>query len=372
MPREQQPSNHHHRVSSQCDELNHLSDAALLGLLRRYTLTDVQLAHLGYPIAHTDLPGYAVIVNHQQHPIWNRTRKQDHKLNANARVFVPGSNSSSNSATNATHLRAVEFDSGNRSRTAAVEISCVRCHQSFYINQEDGKYIVEEKCLYHWGKLRNCDDRGQCVKWECCQGTEESQGCTNARTHVWSGVTAAYNAPLDGYVKTKPSQVFAQDGNYGAYALDCEMCYTQRGLVLAKVTLVGMDGRIVYDTHVKPDDEVIDYNTRFSGITANDLAKAMKNIRDVQKDIALFVNAETILIGHGLENDLRALKLLHTTVIDTCNVFPHFLGYPYRRSLKTLARTVLKREIQVTGHDSVEDARIAFDLLLRKLQQDLY
>jgi hypothetical protein len=38
-------------------------------------------------------------------------------------------------------------------------------------------------------------------------------------------------------------------------------------------------------------------------------------------------------LGHGLENDLRALKILHSRVIDTSLVFPHFYGLPYRKML---------------------------------------
>ena len=36
------------------------------------------------------------------------------------------------------------------------------------------------------------------------------------------------------------------------------------------------------------------------------------------------------IAGHGLENDLRHLKLIHDRVIDTSLVFPHFYGLPYR------------------------------------------
>ena len=39
-----------------------------------------------------------------------------------------------------------------------------------------------------------------------------------------------------------------------------------------------------------------------------------------------------LFIGHGLENDLRALKILHSRVIDTSLVFPHFYGLPYRET----------------------------------------
>ena len=76
--------------------------------------------------------------------------------------------------------------------------------------------------------------------------------------------------------------------------------------------MVGIDGRLVYETIIRPDDTIIDYNTRFSGVTARDLKRgnnSVKSLKDVQNDLLGFINANTILIGHGLENDLRALKV---------------------------------------------------------------
>lgn len=415
--------------SSQRKELKHLSDPALASLFRRYTLTGEQLAHLGYPVECNYFPGYAVIINHHQHPMGHRALAYQH-LDANAREFVPGngngtwtivesegdsgngsgsslessdleqesasdsdkssdigeSSSSGSSIESSPSSSSSDSSSGSayqdKSRRdstpdpyelVVLERKCTRCFKSFYTNREDGEYLHEERCVYHWGKLKSgfvAEAHGD-RRWECCRGRETARGCTTARMHVWTGLSPGYNGPFDGYVRTRPARTVPKDGNYGVYALDCEMCFTRRGLELSKVTVVGMDGKIVYDTLVKPDTEVIDYNTRFSGITPSDLSCTSKTLRDVQKDLMTFVSAETILIGHGLENDLRALRLLHTTVIDTCVAYPHFLGYPFRSSLKTLARTVLRREIQVTGHDSVEDARIAVDLMLRRLQHDL-
>ena len=72
-----------------------------------------------------------------------------------------------------------------------------------------------------------------------------------------------------------------------------------------------------------------------------------KNIKEVQNDLMGFINADTILVGHGLENDLRALNLIHGTILDTAVVFPHFNGLPFRRSLRSLVSSYLKRDIQV-------------------------
>ena len=88
------------------------------------------------------------------------------------------------------------------------------------------------------------------------------------------------------------------------------MLFTTQGLELCKVTVVGIDGRLVYETIIRPDDLIVDYNTRFSGVTARDLKRgSVKSLKDVQNDLLGFINANTILIGHGLENDLRALKV---------------------------------------------------------------
>ena len=152
------------------------------------------------------------------------------------------------------------------------------------------------------------------------------------------------------------------------------MCFTTNGLELIKLTVVGIEGRLVYESLILPEGDIVDYNTRFSGISARDLKRGpAKTLREVQNDVMGFINAHTLLIGHGLENDLRALKVVHTTIIDTSIVFPHYYGLPYRRSLKSLVKSYLKRDIQAAswGHDSYEDARACVELMLWKVRKDL-
>lgn len=263
-----------------------------------------------------------------------------------------------------------------RYQTGSDEKKCARCDRGFFV-LKDGEYLTREKCIYHWGKLQKVYGTSSngvvFVKSEfsCCKGKKNSKGCSTAKLHVWKGVSAGVNKPLEGFVKTKSCKMVPEDGNYGVYSVDCEMCYTTQGLELAKVTVVAADGRIIYDSYVKPENTIIDYNTRFSGITAKDLkGNAAKSLKDVQHDLMSFINADTILIGHGLENDLKALKMIHSTVIDTSMIFPHYYGLPFKRSLRSLVKSILKREIQSFEHDSYEDAKSCMELMLWRLKKD--
>ena len=50
-------------------------------------------------------------------------------------------------------------------------------------------------------------------------------------------------------------------------------------------------------------------NFRFSGITADDLEGVTTSIRDVQAILLSMFTSKTILLGHSLESDLKALKV---------------------------------------------------------------
>lgn len=74
-----------------------------------------------------------------------------------------------------------------------------------------------------------------------------------------------------------------------------------------------------------------------------------RTLRDVQAILLSMFNAKTVLIGHSLESDLKALKLIHDFVVDTSVLFPHKMGPPKKRALKTLCIENLKRIIQEDG-----------------------
>ncbi|KAH3733595.1 putative exonuclease GOR [Dreissena polymorpha] len=144
------------------------------------------------------------------------------------------------------------------------------------------------------------------------------------------------------------------------------------GVELARVTVVGADLEPVYESLVMPDNRIVDLNTRFSGISEEDLEDVHTSLRDVQPVLLSLFTDKTILLGHSLESDLLALKLIHSTVVDTSIVFPHRMGLPFKRALKNLMAEYLKKIIQddVSGHDSLEDATACLQLMQHKLKDD--
>ncbi|XP_073982805.1 RNA exonuclease 1 homolog isoform X2 [Rhodnius prolixus] len=364
-PLKKKPKKQRHTVLRQYAKLN-LNDADLFKCIKDYALHPEDLFLLGYPVESKLYPGRAMIFKSASKP-----------FDVNAKEFVPRNESVY--ASLIVQNGSEQFEKYTESpikrieKETSEEKKCGRCSKSFFIST-DGEYLTQEHCMYHWGKLLRPQSGGTESYYSCCKGKKNTKGCTTAKLHVWSGIDPGRNGPYDGYVRTRPKKIPPSDGNFGIYALDCEMCFTTTGLELTKISVVAHDGRLVYDTYVRPENFIIDYNTRFSGITAKDLSRktGTKLLKDVQNDLMGFITADTVLVGHGLENDLRALRMIHTTVVDTAIVFPHAYGLPFRRSLKSLVNTILKRDIQsdVSGHDSCEDARSCLELILWKIRKD--
>lgn len=401
-----------------------LNEAQLVQFLKNYLLDETLMRLLGFPIEYDVAPNLAIIYKYPPYEFISQ-RKQSVAapnttyyssgpiiVNANDGLlpekenFVNDSDSGQGSGSSSP---SEDFEI-NQSRSASSgslpahymsmvssQKDCSRCAKGFYVTN-GGDYVTTEPCLYHWGKVNRFFD-GHAMRhiYSCCNRDYNSMvdnGCTANRVHVWTGVSSGLNGPYEGFVRTKRRP--QHDNNTGIFALDCEMCFTGCGLELAKVSIIRSDGNLFYETFVRPESEIVDYNTRFSGITEKDLCnqnmrrastasnssssssgsngytRTVKTLKEVQKDLLKFIFDDTILIGHSIENDLKALKLIHKTIIDTSISFPHYYGLPYRRSLKSLTKTILKRDIQQaeTGHCSFEDSRATLELMLWKVRKD--
>ncbi|XP_048850082.1 RNA exonuclease 1 homolog isoform X2 [Brienomyrus brachyistius] len=258
--------------------------------------------------------------------------------------------------------KAIQQGSIRKGSSDSLKRICCRCGATYSVSPS-GTHTRKEECNYHSGKVvQNKVPGGVETCYSCCEGAIGTPGC---QLHVHDVVS------MDGFVSSSPRPP-TEIGSPGVFALNCDVCYTSQGLELLRVTLVNSNLQVIYDAFVKPDSEVIDYNTRFSGISEEDVSSASFSLRDVQSVLLSFISADTILIGHSLENDLCALKFIHHTAVDTAVVFPHRLGHPHKRQLCSLVADHLRRIIQesVGGHDSVEDATACMELMLWKVKED--
>ena len=294
---------------------------------------------------------------------------------------------------------------------------CDRCKSRFQVfpgrREEDGLLASGGPCTYHFGKpiwseRSALDPKAKRErKYRCCgQAIGDSPGCTKADNHVFKIAEVKRMAAVLNFQETPDNP-----GKKSAWpvCIDGEMGYTVYGLELIRLTATSWpSGDELFDVLVKPIGEILDLNSRYSGVWPKDMAEAFswstqphddsmpgesngtkRKLRIVESPAAaralLFshLSPQTPIIGHGLENDLNSTRIIHPTIVDTALLFPHKAGLPFRNGLKMLMHTHLNRDIQVVvdgkmdGHDSKEDANAAGDLVRfavgnewRKMQKD--
>ena len=88
------------------------------------------------------------------------------------------------------------------------------------------------------------------------------------------------------------------------------MVSTDAGLELARITVINYDLEVLIDEFVMPDREILDYNTKWSGITEEILRGVTTRLSDIQSLLNKILNKNTIIIGHSLENDFHAMQVL--------------------------------------------------------------
>ena len=283
--------------------------------------------------------------------------------------------------------------------------SCDRCQSRFQVfpgRREDGELASGGECRHHWGKpyRPSHESKSDGRRYGCChEDVGATLGCTKTARHVFKASDRKRMASVLQFVETPANADLPADR---AVCVDCEMCYTVHGMELVRVTATSWPGGDeILDVLVRPMGEILDLNTNFSGITPRQLADARPyeeltmptstsptgtnptnekdeedgpsvHLRIVSSPAAardlLFkhIGPQTPLIGHALENDLAAMRIIHPYLVDSVLVFLHQHGLPYRYRLQMLVRKYLDKDIQMggkVGHDSKEDARAAGDLI---------
>ncbi|PPQ77431.1 hypothetical protein CVT25_011013 [Psilocybe cyanescens] len=253
---------------------------------------------------------------------------------------------------------------GNQPSLEGKIAKCERCTQYFLVKRAE----EADRCIYHWGKAYTARINGEKQRtYTCCsRPVVDSEGCSHG-PHVFYESTPEDLHSRHAFSFLRPPS--SETPKLDIVALDCEMIYTTGGMRVARVSIVDGSGKEIFDEFVRMDEgvNVIDFNTRFSGITPENYATALLTLSSIRETLDSLVDSNTILIGHALDNDLKTLRIIHHRCIDTALLFPHRAGTPYRRSLKDLVREKLGRSIQMgdanEGHSSLEDASATLDLV---------
>ncbi|KAJ5214871.1 hypothetical protein N7468_010550 [Penicillium chermesinum] len=173
-------------------------------------------------------------------------------------------------------------------------------------------------------------------------------------------------------LSSKVNEGLSKTAEIGKYiAMDCEMVGVgpnpDNDSVLARVSIVNFNGDQVYDSYVRPKEEVTDWRTHVSGIAPKHMVEA-RTLEAVQKDVAEIMDGR-ILVGHAVSNDLDALLLPHPKrdIRDTSKhpAYRKIAGGGSPR-LKMPAEHFLGWKIQQGAHSSVEDARATMMLYQRE------
>ena len=95
-----------------------------------------------------------------------------------------------------------------------------------------------------------------------------------------------------------------------------------RSSQLARCTITELGGKTIYDRYVKPSNVITDYLTLYSGISEKTwTSQEYTTLEEFQSEVYKIVNSEDVVVGHSLENDLHAMKIVHLNCIDTAVLF---------------------------------------------------
>ncbi|XP_024975945.1 small RNA degrading nuclease 1 [Cynara cardunculus var. scolymus] len=190
--------------------------------------------------------------------------------------------------------------------------------------------------------------------------------------HPQYALSYSFPSHEEGWLVTKHRKKNKAMRSNAMVAVDCEMVLCEDGTdALVRVCVVDRDLQVKLDELVKPEKAVADYRSNITGVAAKDLENVTCSLEDVQESMMKLLARGTILVGHSLNNDLQALKVDHSRIIDTSLVFKYWSGSNFRRpSLNDLCKLILGYELRKEGapHDCVEDARAAMKLVLAKIE----
>ncbi|KAL1865515.1 hypothetical protein Daus18300_007160 [Diaporthe australafricana] len=173
-----------------------------------------------------------------------------------------------------------------------------------------------QECKYHKGRFNG-------RIWSCCRTGAYNQPCKTSTEHKAATYEPGELERMYRYYSTPampPSSTARR-----AVAIDCEMGSGMKNDSLCiRVSVVDyFTAEVLVDKLVFPDEPLLNYNTRFSGVNHAQMDNARSTgdcffgIAAAREAIWKFVGPDTIVVAHSGQNDLTSLRWLHANIVDT-------------------------------------------------------
>lgn len=253
-------------------------------------------------------------------------------------------------------------EASNKEAFESSYVDCFRCKMKF--QRADVK--KEVACKYHPSKRQYNFER-KFYEYPCCGETTLSVsplrlGCKVFQHHVYKDEGFKLLSRISPFFDTKDI-----DGVANVIAIDCEMGFTTLGYEMIRLTLVDFfTDKVLFDQITRPVGEILDLNSEYSGVHEIKDSESM-SYKDAMKEVLgnTMINKNSLLVGHGFENDLNVMRLFHDKCIDTAVMF--LRKGTYKQALKDLAFKMLGTRIQTGEHDSAIDAITTMNVVKKHL-----
>ena len=135
-----------------------------------------------------------------------------------------------------------------------------------------------------------------------------------------------------------------------------------------------LTGETLINKLVGPSSRIFNWRTRYSGVRrehmvcAEKIGDTLNGWQGARAELWKYMDKNTVLIGHSLNNDLDAIKLAHRNIVDSSILARNAVGplFGLQWGLKRMCKQLLNINIQTgsRGHDCVEDTLAARELVL--------
>jgi RNA exonuclease 1 len=178
-------------------------------------------------------------------------------------------------------------------------------------------------CVFHPGTV---DGGTKC--YDCCgQHVSEPKACCTSDVHRLRKYQPGHLERLYQLYPTPPPYNAKREDRplRHAVSIDCEMGTAMTGdPELIRVSAVDYyTGEVLVNNLVATDQPMQHLNTKYSGVTWGQMNRAIRARKTLdgkagaRNALWRFVGPHTILVGHGVNNDLRAMRWIHPRVVDS-------------------------------------------------------